>query len=148
MKTRYYISGLSYDEGGCITDYECEFGDFDTYEEAYEEFVMLQCRDVGWFFKDASNIYQFLLQLEECEETNDEINCIDVKNEWWITNPNFKGEGLMVQITEKDFNAIKKELECAYSGLVEYAETLEDTSTCSDHLDKISNIVNKYRSEK
>ena len=92
MKTRYYISGLSYDESDCITDYECEFGDFDTYEEAYEEFVMLQCRDVGWFFKDASNIYQFLLQLEECEETNGEINCIDVKNEWWIVNPKFEEE--------------------------------------------------------
>jgi hypothetical protein len=53
----------------------------------------------------------------------------------------------MVQITERDFNAIKKELECAYDGLVEYAETLEDTSVCSDHLDKIDNILNKYKEE-
>lgn len=53
----------------------------------------------------------------------------------------------MIQITEKDFNAIKKELDCAYSGLVEYAETLEDTGVCSEHLGKIDNILNKYKVE-
>lgn len=90
MKTRYYICGLIYDEFNCITNLEHEFGDFDTYEEAYNEFVMLQCRDPEWFFKKQSNDYQILLQLEECEETNDEINCIDVKNEGWIINPNYK----------------------------------------------------------
>lgn len=51
----------------------------------------------------------------------------------------------VVQITEKDFNTIKKELGRAYSGLVEYAETLEDTGVCSEHLDKIDNILNKYQ---
>ena len=54
----------------------------------------------------------------------------------------------MIQITEKDFNAIKQELRRAYGGLIEYAETLEDTSTCSKHLDNINNILNKYKSEK
>lgn len=53
----------------------------------------------------------------------------------------------MVQITEKDFNTIKKELERAYNGLVEYAETLEDTSMCSEHLDNIDEILNKYKGE-
>lgn len=53
----------------------------------------------------------------------------------------------MIQITGKDFNALKKELKCAYSGLVEYAETLEDTGVCSEHLDKINNILNKYKEE-
>jgi hypothetical protein len=92
MKTRYYVCGLGYDENNCITDYEQCFGDFDTYEEAYKEFVMLQCRDVAWFFDGLSNIYQLLLQLEECEEDDYEVNCIDVKNEWWIINPNYKEE--------------------------------------------------------
>ena len=92
MKTRFYVYGLGYDENDCVTDYEQYLGDFDTYEEAYEEFVRLQCRDVGWFFREASNVYQLLLQLEECEETDEEITCIDVKNEWWITNPNYKEE--------------------------------------------------------
>lgn len=54
----------------------------------------------------------------------------------------------MIQITEKDFEAIKKELSSAYDGLVEYAETLEDTYECSQHLDNIDNILNKYKSEK
>lgn len=54
----------------------------------------------------------------------------------------------MVQITEKDFEAIKIELNHAYDGLVEYAETLEDTSVCSQHLDNINDILDKYKSEK
>ena len=53
----------------------------------------------------------------------------------------------MVQITEKDFDAIKRELSRAYDGLVEYAETLEDTCECSQHLDNIDNILNKYKEE-
>ena len=92
METRYYVCGLGYDENDCITDYEQSFGDFDTYEEAYELFVKLQCRSEESFFAKAPNVYQLLIQLEECEETDDEINCIDVKNEWWIVNPNFKEE--------------------------------------------------------
>lgn len=53
----------------------------------------------------------------------------------------------MIQITENDFNKIIKELSCAYDGLVEYAETLEDTYTCSKHLDNINNIINKYKTK-
>lgn len=92
MKTRYYVCGLGYDENNCITDYEDCFGDFDTYEEAYEEFVKLQCKSEESFFENASGVYQLLIQLEECEEDDNGINCIDVKNEWWIINPNFKEE--------------------------------------------------------
>lgn len=90
MKTRYYVCGLGYDVNGCITDYEWTFGDFDTYEETYELFVKLQCRSVGLFFENTCGVNQLLIQLEECEEDDDEITCIDVKNEWWITNPNYK----------------------------------------------------------
>ena len=92
MKTRFYVWGLGYDKNNCITDYEQCFGDFDNYEDAYKEFVMLQCRDVAWFFDGPPNIYQLLLQLEECEEDDYEVACINVKNEWWITNPNYKEE--------------------------------------------------------
>ena len=53
----------------------------------------------------------------------------------------------MIQITEKDFEAIKTELRRAYGGLIEYAETLEDTCMCSEHLDNIGNILNKYKVE-
>ena len=91
MKTRYYVCGIGYDKNDCVTDDEWDFGDFDTYEGAYELFIKLQCRDSVPFFADSkSNAYQMLLQLEECEETDEIIECIDVKNEWWITNPNFQ----------------------------------------------------------
>lgn len=89
MKTRYYVCGLGYDENDCITDYEQSFGDFDTYEEAYELFVKLQCQSAESFFTKAPEIYQLLIQLEECEEDDDTTECIDVRNEWWIVNPNF-----------------------------------------------------------
>lgn len=89
---RYYVSGPGYDENDCITDCEADFGDFDTYEEAYELFVRLQCQDMELFFLQEPDVCKLLIQLEECEEDDEEINCIDVKNEWWITNPNYKEE--------------------------------------------------------
>jgi hypothetical protein len=78
---------LGYDGNENITDYDKDFGDFDTYEEAYELFVKLQCGDAALFFTDAPEIYKMLIQLEECEETDDAISCTDVRNEWWIVNP-------------------------------------------------------------
>jgi hypothetical protein len=87
---KYCVCGLGYDKYNRITDYEMYLGDFDTYVEAYEFFVKLQCKDDTWFFNGYTDIYQLLLQLEECEETEDEITCIDVKNEWWIINPNYE----------------------------------------------------------
>lgn len=51
----------------------------------------------------------------------------------------------MIQMAEKDFEIIKEELNRAYDGLVEYAETLEDSFTCSEHLDKIGMILDKYK---
>lgn len=89
---RYYVSGLGYDENDHITDYEHDFGDFDTYEEAYKLFVRLQCQPWELFFLQEPKVYQLLIQLEESEESDYCIECIDVKNEWWITNANFKEE--------------------------------------------------------
>lgn len=90
METRYYVCGLGYDENDCVTDHEQYFGDFDTYEEAYECFVKVQCSSPESLFSHSYASYQMLIQLEECEEDEDGIECIDVHNEWWIKNPNFK----------------------------------------------------------
>lgn len=38
---------------------------------------------------------------------------------------------------------IEKELSLAYDGLEEYAETLEDTSICSDHIDNAIKMLEK-----
>lgn len=92
MEIRYYVCGIGYDVNGCITDHEQSFGDFDTYEGAYELFVKLQCRSAESFFTKAPKVHELLIQLEECEETEDEVECIDVRNEWWIVNPNFEEE--------------------------------------------------------
>ena len=92
VKTRYYVCSIGYNKQNCVIDYACDFGNFDTYEEAYELFVKLQCRNVESFFTNTTDIYALFIQLEECEETENEITCIDVKNEWWIENPNFKGD--------------------------------------------------------
>ena len=90
MRTRYHVCGLGYDGNDCVTSYEKDFGSFDTYEEVYELFVKLQCRSIESFFVEVPELWKLLLQLEVCEEDDDEINCIDVRNEWWIVNPNFK----------------------------------------------------------
>ena len=90
MKTRYYVCGLGYDKDARITDHEQYFGDFDTYEEAYDLFVKLHCRSAETFFTNTPEVYELLIQLEECEENDDSTECVDVKKEWCITNPNFK----------------------------------------------------------
>lgn len=92
MIIRYYVCGLGYDKDGDITDYETDFGDFDTIEEAYELFMKLQDRSEESFFEDMPEVYELLIQLEECEETDEEITCIDVKDEFSVTNPNYKEE--------------------------------------------------------
>lgn len=87
---RYYVCGLGYDENLEAIDYEVDFGDFDTYEEAYELFVKLQCKNAEAFFVGTSEVYEIDIRIEECEETEDEIECVNVKNEWGIINPNYK----------------------------------------------------------
>ena len=53
---RYYVCGLGYDENNHVFDGEINFGGFDTYEEAYKEFVKLQCKNVNWFFEGGSQV--------------------------------------------------------------------------------------------
>lgn len=93
-KIRYYVCGIGYDENNCVTDDEWNFGDFDTYEEAYEFFVKLYHKDDAFFFENRKiTVPQMALQLEECKETEDNIECIDVKNATWFNNPNFYNKG-------------------------------------------------------
>lgn len=53
-----------------------------------------------------------------------------------------------IQLTKRDFNKIKKELERAETGLDIYAETLQDTWVCRSHLDVIYKILEKYEEVK
>lgn len=92
IKIRYYVCALGYDGNDLITDYEKDFGDFDTYEEAYELFVKIQCRPIESFFEEVPELHKLLLVLEECQETDEVIECIDVKNEWHFINPKFDEE--------------------------------------------------------
>ena len=54
----------------------------------------------------------------------------------------------MVEITQRDFNKLRKEIDKAFDGLEEYAETLETTWTCREHLENIYEILTKYTKEK
>ena len=89
---RYYVCGLGYDENLEAIDYEVGFGDFDTLEDAYKLFEDLAGRNDESFFVDAHNVYEIEVRLEECEETDDAIECIDVIDEFGVTNPNFEEE--------------------------------------------------------
>ena len=85
MKTRYYVCGIGYDKNDCVTDYDREFGDFDTVEEAREKFAeaVREAEDnLDEFFLDSEpEVVYWHIQLEKCEETKSEINCIDVIDE-------------------------------------------------------------------
>ena len=85
MKIRYYVSGIGYDNNDCVTDYDREFGDFDTVEEAQEKFDEAVCEaedNLDEFFLDSEpEVTYWHIQLEKCEETESEINCIDVIDE-------------------------------------------------------------------
>lgn len=89
-KIRYYVCGLGYDENNCITDYEQDFGDFDNYKEANELFAKLQDKNAESFFENMPEVSHLLIQLEECEEDDNEVTCIDVRDEFIVINPNFK----------------------------------------------------------
>ena len=85
MKIRYYVCGIGYDNNDCVTDYDREFGDFDTVEEAQEKFAeaVREAEDnLDEFFLDSEpEVTYWHIQLEKCEETESEINCIDVIDE-------------------------------------------------------------------
>ena len=136
MKIRYYVCGLGYDKDNCVIDYECDFGDFDTYEEAYECFVRVQCSNPESLFTHKFASCQMLIQLEECEETDDEINCIDVKNECLIENPNFKEENNM-KIRDCDVSLLIKE--CA--DFIYYTDEEEMDNDCSPEEQLLINSV-------
>ena len=51
----------------------------------------------------------------------------------------------MMKEQEKILNKIQKEINKAYDGVVEYAETLEDTDVITDHLGKIEELINKLK---
>ena len=84
MKIMYSVCALGYDANYRITDSFKDFGYFDTYEEAHELFVKIQCADPKETFADVPHSSKWLLQLEECEDDNESIDCIDVHNEHWF----------------------------------------------------------------
>ena len=84
VKIMYSVCALGYDSDYRITDNFKDFGYFDNYEEAYELFVKIQCADPNKTFADVPYSSKWMLQLEECEDYGDVIDCIDVHNEHWF----------------------------------------------------------------
>lgn len=67
-------------------------GENDNYRELYNLFVHFQCQSSETFFeKFPKDVYQVQVLLEECQETKNGIECIQIKNEMWVKNPNYKG---------------------------------------------------------
>lgn len=87
---RYYVCGLGYDINNHMTDYEHIFGVFDDYNDSYKLFNELNQKKYEQLFDDESvAIPQLLIHIEECEEIDGEIRCIDIKNQSWFISPNF-----------------------------------------------------------
>ena len=134
MKIRYYVCGLGYDKNYEAIDYEVGFGDFDTYEEAYELFVKLQCKDAEFFFGDAPDVYSIDIRVEECEETDIAIECIEIKNEWGIINPKFT---VNTKLGDYDTSLLIKECE----DFIYYTDEQEMDNDCSPEEQILLNAV-------
>ena len=110
MKIRYYVCGIGYNKNDCITDYDREFGDFDTVEEAREKFaeVVREAEDnLDEFFLDSEpEVTYWHIQLEKCEETKSEINCIDIIDE--------------IDICKEEMQMKKFEVVVHYEGAINY----------------------------
>lgn len=87
---KYYVCGVGYDEKHCQIPDEWNFGAFDTYDEAFECFVKVQCRDSASFFTDGhSYVYVMKLAIQECEQSDYIIGNVILREAFWIYNPNF-----------------------------------------------------------
>lgn len=140
---RFYVCGIGYDENNRVTDREWNFGQFENYSKAYEHFVQLQCRNAKSFFKDAdANIYQLLIQLEECEETDYGIECIDVRNEFWVKNPNHNTSVTVTNYSGDDEYSVKEYGKNA-SGIVSKMVSLAGRF-CERHASDIINNANAF----
>lgn len=81
----YCVCALGYDNDDRVTDYEHYYGDFDNYEDAYRKYVDLQTKSVSELFENVhDNVYILHILLQECEESDDDVNCIDIKNEFEV----------------------------------------------------------------
>ena len=142
---RYYVCGLGYNENYEAIDYECSFGDFDTYEEAYELFVQLQCRSAESFFVNASEVYSIDLRVEECEETEDSIECFHIRNEFGVFNPKFNKEGGEMKVRDFDVSLLIKE--CA--DFIYYVNEQEMDNDCSSEeqllINSVANVLLAFR---
>lgn len=134
---RYYVCGLGYNKNLEVIDYEVDFGDFDTYEEAYELFVKLQCRDEESFFTEASEVYQIDIRIEECEETDNHIECFQIRNEWGVINPKFNKESVNMKLRDYDLSLLIKECE----DLIYYTDEQEIDNDCSPEEQLLINSV-------
>ena len=141
MKIRYYVCGLGYNKNLEAIDYEVDFGDFDTYEEAYEMFVKLQCRDAESFFMNAPDVHSIDLRVEMCAVTDDAIECFHIRNELGIFNPKFNKEGGSMKVCDYDVNLLIKECE-EFIGYTIEEEMDNDCSTEEQVLiNSVSNVL-------
>lgn len=91
MEIRYFVCALGYDSNGCITDFEKDFGDFDTIEKAQNKFDEVIDRAKEIFLDgDYTEVAYWHLQLEECECTKEYDECIDIIDEYDVEKYNNK----------------------------------------------------------
>lgn len=142
---RYYVCGLGYNENYEAIDYEVNFGGFDTYREAYELFVKLQCKDAESFFVDAPEVYAIDIRVEKCIETDIAIECFDIRNEWSIINPKFNKRGVSMKIRDYDVSLLLEE--CA--NFIHYTDEQEMDNDCNTAeqllINSVANVLLAFR---
>lgn len=88
----YCLVALEYGKRNFIKDRSWVLGENDNYGELYDLFVHFQCQSPELLFKKFPNdVYQVQILLEKCHEIKDGSECMQIENELWIKNPNYKG---------------------------------------------------------
>lgn len=91
MEHTYCVSAIAYDTTGCVTDFEHDFmDDLTDLKEAFSVYEWV----IGRYSEDENDLFDLLgcpdagsivIQLEECEEDEEAINCVDVICENWFS---------------------------------------------------------------
>lgn len=85
---KYFVAGIAYDFNDCVTDYDMYFGEYETLEEAKSQFSdtisNLEANHSDMFAGRYESINYWMIQIEECECSDDVDECVDVIDDYYL----------------------------------------------------------------
>lgn len=98
----YCVCAIAYNDKDEVTDYEKDFGEFETQSEAYDKYEEIS--DDEFEFPDG--IKYWILQIEECKETDSALTCVDVIDEYTIWRKEEKITVVVVEPGEEPYTKV------------------------------------------